>query len=201
MADAAKDRRFGGGAGRIAAALAVAVSVGVSAGPSSAQKNETTMAAGGQGSWSALDVQLSNKVAASLFKSIDLLRTKKGLPALTPDRALGQIASDSANRQFDEDDPTARLGGGRRILSDGRTLRDHLLEADGQIMGAAELDVISTRGSDWSYSTIVRGVASEWLKGTNGDREVLLDPAFDRAGVGVVIRGDRMIVVLILAHH
>jgi len=149
------------------------------------------------GPWGESSYTFAFKVSKSLFKTINLQRTKKGLDELEPDPSLGRLAG-----YYSTDMMTGDFFG--HFAPDGRDLNARI--ADAQLGNVYEtvaeiLWDVTDENIQWFVEDTVRNAVTDWLRSPDGHREALLDPDLKVAGVGTSIREERVVITMLLGRR
>jgi len=177
-----------------AAAFAVAALMPV-ASAQQATLVSTIAGADRQGPWGASSYDFSLKVSKSIFKTINLQRTNKGLRPLEADASLGLVAGSYAGDMLSGD----FFG---HFAPDGRDLQARLEEANVLQFSEVAENLWTAEGEiQWEYKETVRRAVLDWLNSKEGHREAILDPNLRLAGVGTAIRDERIVVAMLFGRQ
>lgn len=147
------------------------------------------------GPWGQSSYDYSLKVSKSIFKTINLQRTNKGLRPLTADPGLGLVAGAYAGDMLSGD----FFG---HFAPDGRDLQARLEEANVVQFGeVAENLWTAEEEITWVYQETVRRAVLDWMNSKEGHREAILDPNLVHAGVGTAIRDERVVVAMLFGRR
>ena len=143
------------------------------------------------GPWGSSSYDFSKKVSKSIFKTVNLQRTQKGLPPLQPDGSLGLVAGAYAGDMISGD----FFG---HFAPDGRDLQARLEEANVTQYAEVAENLWTAEGEiQWFYEETVRRAVTDWMNSKEGHREAILDPTLRLAGVGTAIRNERIVVTML----
>lgn len=177
----------------LTAALALAL-----AAPAVAQQAATISTLAGAdkpGPWGSSSFEFAQKVSRSVFKTVNLQRTQKGLPALQPDGTLGMVAGAYAGDMISGD----FFG---HFAPDGRDLQARLEEANATQYAEVAENLWTAEGEiQWFYEENVRRAVTDWMNSKEGHREAILDPNLKLAGVGTAIREERIVVTMLFGRR
>jgi len=174
----------------LAAALAFAVLAPI-ANAQQVKLVSTIAGADRAGPWGNSSYDYSLKVSKSIFKTINLQRTNKGLKELTADASLGLVAGSYAGDMLSGD----FFG---HFAPDGRDLQARLEEANVTQFAEVAENLWTAEGEiTWKYEETVRQAVLDWLNSKEGHREAMLDPNLRLAGVGTAIRDERIVVTML----
>lgn len=147
------------------------------------------------GPWGESSYDFSLKVSKSIFKTINLQRTNKGLRPLTADPGLGLVAGSYAGDMLSGD----FFG---HFAPDGRDLQTRLEEANVvEFSEVAENLWTAEEEITWVYEETVRRAVLDWMNSKEGHREAILDPNLVHAGVGTAIRDERIVVAMLFGRR
>jgi len=147
------------------------------------------------GPWGQSSYDFSLKVSKSIFKTINLQRTNKGLQPLTADASLGLVAGSYAGDMLSGD----FFG---HFAPDGRDLQARLEEANVTQFSEVAENLWTAEGEiTWQYEETVRRAVLDWLNSKEGHREAMLDPKLRLAGVGTAIRDERIVVAMLFGRQ
>ncbi len=147
------------------------------------------------GPWGDSSYDFSLKVSKSIFKTVNLLRTKKGLSPFTADSSLGLVAGSYAGDMLSGD----FFG---HFAPDGRGLKDRFLEANVTHFREVAENLWTAEGEiTWEYKHIVRQAVTDWMNSREGHREAMLDPNFTSTAVGTAIRDGRIVVAMLFGRR
>ncbi len=178
----------------LAAALAFAMLAPVAT-AQEARLVSTIAGADRNGPWGPSSYDYSLKVSKSIFKTINLQRTNKGLQPLTADSSLGLVAGSYAGDMLSGD----FFG---HFSPDGRDLQARLEEANVTQFAEVAENLWTAEGEiTWQYEETVRRAVLDWLNSKEGHREAMLDPKLRLAGVGTAIRNERIVVAMLFGRE
>jgi uncharacterized protein YkwD len=178
----------------LAAVLALVLIVPV-ASAQQARLVSTIAGADRPGPWGPSSYDYSLKVSKSIFKTINLQRTNKGLKPLNADPGLGLVAGAYAGDMLSGD----FFG---HFAPDGRDLQARLEEANVlEFQEVAENLWTAETEIEWVYQETVRRAVLDWLNSKEGHREAILDPNLIFAGVGTAIRDERIVVAMLFGRR
>ena len=147
------------------------------------------------GPWGESSYDYSLKVSKSIFKTINLQRTNKGLQPLDADASLGLVAGSYAGDMLSGD----FFG---HFAPDGRDLQARLEEANVTQFSEVAENLWTAEGEiTWQYEETVRRAVLDWLNSKEGHREAMLDPKLRLAGVGTAIRDERIVVAMLFGRQ
>ena len=147
------------------------------------------------GPWGNSSYDYSLKVSKSIFKTINLQRTNKGLQPLSADASLGLVAGSYAGDMLSGD----FFG---HFAPDGRDLQARLEEANVTQFAEVAENLWTAEGEiTWQYEETVRRAVLDWLNSKEGHREAMLDPKLRLAGVGTAIRDERIVVAMLFGRQ
>jgi uncharacterized protein YkwD len=147
------------------------------------------------GPWGPSSYDFSLKVSKSIFKTINLQRTNKGLRPLTADPSLGLVAGSYAGDMLSGD----FFG---HFAPDGRDLQARLEEAGVRQFSEVAENLWTAEGEiTWQYQETVRRAVLDWMNSREGHREAILDPNLVLAGVGTAIRDERIVVAMLFGRQ
>ncbi len=147
------------------------------------------------GPWGNSSYDYSLKVSKSIFKTINLQRSNKGLQPLTADASLGLVAGSYAGDMLSGD----FFG---HFAPDGRDLQARLEEANVNQFSEVAENLWTAEGEiTWQYEETVRRAVLDWLNSKEGHREAMLDPKLRLAGVGTAIRDERIVVAMLFGRQ
>jgi uncharacterized protein YkwD len=135
------------------------------------------------------------KVSKSAFKTVNLLRKKRGLSPFAADQSLGMLAGSYAGDMLSGD----FFG---HFAPDGRGLEDRFIEANVTDFREAAENLWTAEGEIvWEYVHTVRKAVTDWMNSSEGHREAMLDPTFTSAAVGTAIRDERIVIVMLFGRR
>ena len=173
-----------------AAAFAIATPT-AAANAQDARPASTIAGADRPGPWGQSSYDYSLKVSKSIFKTINLQRTKQGLKPLEADASLGLVAGSYSGDMLSGD----FFG---HFAPDGRDLQARLEEANVLQFAEVAENLWTAEGEiQWEYQETVRRAVLDWLNSREGHREAILDPNLRLAGVGTAIRDERIVVTML----
>ena len=147
------------------------------------------------GPWGESSYDYSLKVSKSIFKTINLQRTNKGLQPLDADASLGLVAGSYAGDMLSGD----FFG---HFAPDGRDLQARLEEANVTQFSEVAENLWTAEGEiTWQYEETVRRAVLDWLNSKEGHREAMLDPKLRLAGVGTAMRDERIVVAMLFGRQ